>query len=359
MMLHDADGESQQPLLLAMSTPGSRYMQALAQFASFTVYANVYNDHSVNYCSAAIAPRNPYKPRRRVAKQHSADTSTTATANAVPGYPYIAAVTESAVFTDTELTGERQQRKMSDSVTATSSQQQQQQQQSGGSSSSVHPLQFVVGLTLLLPLVLVQGVLLIVPLRLAAALNDRKTNSNSNSSSDSRSKEQQQQHSSVSSSATGSASPRGDSPTAADAVTTDDVTLGTTATTAGTAAAAAAAAGDSSTSEPQQADRVQQEAVDAVPRRIRANFAAAGLRMRRVDVMLPAVNTHGAIVVRRGFYKNSGGQNVVRHIATAVLHLSESDSPTATSLATSSEGLSVKSIALEAVEASAQAVVGA
>jgi hypothetical protein len=336
--------------------------------------------YSVNYCSAAIAPRNPYKPRRRVRK-HTADSSTdTAVEAAVPGYPYIAAVTHNAAFIDTDATGvvqqqqqqqQREQRKMSDSVTAQSSQQHQQQRVS--STSTVHPVQFVVGLTLLLPIVLVQGVLLMVPLRLAAALNQRNSNSSSSNSSSSNSssskkEEQQQQHSSDSSSATGGASRRhSDSPataTAGDtltAVSADDVILDTTTTTA---AATTSTAGDSSTSESQQAHTVQQqEAADALPRRIRANFAASGLRMQRVDVMLPAANTHGAIIVRRGFYKNSGGQDVVRHIATAVLHLGDSseksDSPTATSPATSVEGLSVASVALEVVEATAEGVVGA
>ncbi len=393
MMLHDTDGESQQPLLLAISTPGSRYMQALAQFASFTVYANVYNDHSVNYCSAAIAPRNPYKPRRRVVRKPTADSSTgTAVDSAVPGYPYIAAITESAAFTDAEATDgqqqqqqqQREQRKMSDSVTATSSQQQQQQQQQrgGSSSSTVHPVQFVVGLTLLLPLVLVQGVLLMVPLRLAAALNQRNSNSNSSSNSDNSSSTtsnsdkqvQQQQHSSASSassSATGGASPRhGDSPAAAaaadaGAVSVDDVTLSTAAAAGDDAAADTAAGGISTACEAQQRHKSQaeEEAVDALPRRIRANFAAAGLRLQRVDVRLLGANTHGAIVVRRGFLKNSGGQDVVRHIAAAVLHLedgssSSSDAPNATSPATSSEGLSVKCVALEVVEVSAEGVIG-
>jgi hypothetical protein len=332
--------------------------------------------YSVNYCSAAIAPRNPYKPRRRVRK-HTADSSagTAIDKAAVPGYPYIAAVTNNAAFVDTESTGDqqqqqqqqREQRKMSDSVTAQSSQQQQHQR--AGSSSTLHPVQFVVGLTLLLPIVLVQGVLLMVPLRLAAALNQRNSSSNNNSSSSNSSSkgEEQQQHSSassVSSSATGGASPRhSDSPiaaAAADAVGADDVILGTTSAAADNAGPAA---GDSSTSESQQANTVQQqEAADALPRRIRANFAAAGLSMQRVDVMLPAANTHGAIIVRRGFYKNSGGQDVVRHIATAVLHLEDSsnqiDSPTATSPATS-EGLNVTSVALEVVEATAEGAVGA
>jgi hypothetical protein len=331
--------------------------------------------YSVNYCSAAIAPRNPYKPRRRVRK-HTADSSidTAVDKAAVPGYPYIAAVTHNAAFIDTDPTGviqqqqqqQREQRKMSDSVTATASSQQQQQRDS--SSSTVHPVQFVVGLTLLLPIVLVQGVLLMVPLRLAAALNQRNSNSSSSNSSSSKKEEQQQQHSSDSSSATGGASPRhSDSPTttaaaASDAVSADAVLLSTTTTTA--AATTSTAAGDSSTSDSQQAETVQQqEAADALPRRIRANFAASGLRMQRVDVMLPAANTHGAIIVRRSFYKNSGGQDVVRHIATAVLHLGDSseksDSPTATSPATSVEGLSVASVALEVVEATAEGVVGA
>lgn len=43
---------------------GSCFMEALALFQYRVLYANVKNDVSVNYCTAAIVNKNPYNGQR-------------------------------------------------------------------------------------------------------------------------------------------------------------------------------------------------------------------------------------------------------------------------------------------------------
>ncbi|KAG5176940.1 putative serine esterase-domain-containing protein [Tribonema minus] len=283
MMLEDSD-DGQAPLLLRMTERGSNSMVALARFSKVYVYANVFNDRSVNYCSAAIAARNTYRGR-----------SPEALAAHIEGYPRIISV--SPVRSETSTMGDAPlapaaaaaaaaSTELADAAAAAAA---ADAQRRGG----VHPATFVAGMALLTPLVLLHAVMLMVPLRVSAALSARDAPL---------------------------------PPPAAAAAATFD----------GSSAAAAAAAedGGAATSDGREAppktnppkgggSAAQPLAPDDVPPLMLENFRASGVDIRRVDVRLDAANSHGAIIVRRAFHQKGGGADVLRHVTDIIVPAEE------------------------------------
>lgn len=135
------------PLLLRMSLPGSSFFEGLRQFKRLYVYANAFNDHSVNYSSAAIARRNIYRTRRQSSIEH------------IDGHTYITNIIPLSIAAAAERELELQL---------------ETQGVITPPPDGPHPLKMALIGAILLPIVLVHALILITPIRLTAALTEPK-----------------------------------------------------------------------------------------------------------------------------------------------------------------------------------------
>lgn len=296
MALADSHAPDGNPLVLHMSLPGTRYTDALKACKGVFFYANAWNDNTVSYCTAAVAKTNQYRHLTNAPQ--------------LEGFPFIAGVFPISDDQDLQRHGESNISGYARAplrASGTAIEPADERPARGPESPEIPAVRndmpmassgvgTAAAAMVIAPILVVQFVLLIFPLRIAHSVctDDEfkhKTAESTNSDDKNCSRV------------------KGETPSPDENPLLEDGPE--------RSIDPSGELGNSEAKMMVKADVLKGE-VDGVPAAIRRNLARPDLGIRRVDVCLPGLHTHGSIVVRRRRV-NQDGKVVIAHMASLLL----------------------------------------